>query len=384
MLTTAIGVSDSLDIVDATSTVIKTCREQLGDKNPNAGILFTSRMNIDLDALLQTINDCFPSAKIIGCTTDGEIGYDFGYLEDSVALLLLASDSIQFATSIATNLSQSAVDSFKRAYEDCLDQLESLPVMGITFPDGLSTAGVPIDKAIQQSMGNTFPMFGGTAGDAFQFTGTFQFHQNKVYQDAAPVLLFAGEIEVDSMISIGVEPIGRFYSVDAAKDNIIFTIDGRNAAELYEELLGEYAYERQAIQFPLAIYEEGESGYYLRDPLQLHKDNGSVSFIGNFPEKCKARFITIDREHMLKSADDANSHLLSKAADLVFVFSCTSRKHVLGSQTKQELFKLLQSEQRVPFFGFYCYGEIGPLTVGEPTRFHNDTYVAVGLRFMSP
>lgn len=388
MLTAAIGVSDSLDIDDATSTVIRECRQQLGTTEAQVGIVFTSRMNIDLKVLLRTINQSFPGIQLIGCTTDGEIGSGFGYFEDAVALLLLASDTMQFATAIAPNLSTSATDSYRQAYEQCLQQLDSPPVMGLTLPDGLSTTGVSLDQAIQSAMGNSFPVFGGTAGDAFQFAGTFQFHNSQVYQDAAPLLLFGGDVTYESMINIGVEPIGPFYSIDSVKDNIVYSIEGKKAAEVYEELLGEYTYEQQAIQFPLAIYEDEGTDFYLRDPLNVNKEDGSVTFIGNFPEKCKARFITIDRDHMFKSADDANTYLLTNSpekpsAELVFVFSCTSRKHVLGSQTKRELAKLMQGDTKVPFFGFYCYGEIGPMAKGEPTRFHNDTYVAIGIRSAS-
>ena len=65
---------------------------------------------------------------------------------------------------------------------------------------------------------------------------------------------------------------------------------------------------------------------------------------------------------------------------MILIFSCTSRRHVLGSKTDMEFTLLRSSDRQVPFFGFYCYGEIGPFSVGLLTRFHSDTFASVALR----
>ncbi|WP_457554016.1 hypothetical protein, partial [Desulfobacula sp.] len=50
-----------------------------------------------------------------------------------------------------------------------------------------------------------------------------------------------------------------------------------------------------------------------------------------------------------------------------------------GSETYKDFALLKSSAKQVPFFGFYCYGEIGPFSVGLPTRFHNETVTSVAL-----
>ena len=59
------------------------------------------------------------------------------------------------------------------------------------------------------------------------------------------------------------------------------------------------------------------------------------------------------------------------------IFSCTSRRHTLGTKTNEEFSVFRENAADTPFVGFYCYGEIGTLTLGEPTKFHNDTYIAL-------
>ncbi|THB73354.1 MAG: hypothetical protein D6B25_15250 [Desulfobulbaceae bacterium] len=385
MIYSAIGVSDDVDVDDALASVIKQCTKQLEGRVAQAGILFTSLMDVDHAKILTGVLESFSGIELIGCTTDGEIIPGHGYLEDAIALLLLSSETVEFAAAVATNVSGDTEAAFRSAFKSCQTKLESEPALGIILPDGLSTIAVSLDQAIQRSMGSVFPVFGGTAGDSFKLTQTYQFYQDQVYTDGAPLLLFAGGVDIEMKICSGVEPLGPFLSVDRAEKNTIFTLDGKPAAEVYKEFLGAFIEDRRSIQFPLAIYEENQEGFILRDPLTIDKKSGNVVFIGTISERTRARFVAIDRDGVVKSARDATEHIFEHCdrPDIIFIFSCTSRKHTLGTRTKEEFALLLDRQEQIPFFGFHCYGEIGPLQTGGPTLFHNDTYVAVALKARS-
>jgi hypothetical protein len=384
MIKTAIGVSDDIDVPDALASVIDACKEQLAGDIPQAGILFTSLMDASHKDMLTEINRAFPSIDLIGCTTDGEIVPTHGFLEDSIALLLFSSPDMQIGASIATDLSSNAALSLPKAIRECQNKLTGEPVFGLILPDGLTTIGIDLGTILQSALGKSFPFFGGTAGDSFRLKQTYQFYNNEVYTDAAPIFLFAGDITLESKICSGVKPIGSYYTIDEARANIVTRINGQRAADVYEELLGDYIRERQALQFPLAVYEEGLSGFYLRDPMHIDSETGEITFIGTFPERCRAKFVAIDREKILQSAEEASDYLLADTPDtapeLIMIFSCTSRKHTLGTRAREEFRRLLATDSQIPFFGFYCYGELGPNSVGKPTRFHNDTFVAIAIR----
>ncbi|MDX2445341.1 MAG: FIST C-terminal domain-containing protein, partial [Bacteroidales bacterium] len=230
-------------------------------------------------------------------------------------------------------------------------------------------------------MGKFFPIFGGAAGDHFDLVQTFQFYGGEVYSDAMPILLLGGDLALSASAFTGPLPFGPFHEIDRFEKNIIHSINGKTAHEFYREEFGEVngAY----TNFPLAVYSENEERYFLRNPLKVDKDTGSMSFIGTFPEKCRVRLSQVLREDIRRSAEDANTKILSDLrdheAELILIFSCTSRRHVLGSETDKEFSILRSSAKQVPFFGFYCYGEIGPFSVGLPTRFHSDTFVSVAL-----
>lgn len=386
MIQTAIGISDDIDIGVALEEVFEQCRKQLGSCLPQAGVFFTSCMDADFSEILGRIQREFPGLQLVGCTTDGEISRETGCIEDSLALLLLASDTLEFAVAVATNLSENAHDSYLTAFREACEKLDRKPACAFTFPDGLTTMGIGIDKAIRHAFGESFPVFGGTAGDHYLFTGCYQFCNNQVYSNAAPILIIAGDIELTSAVRTGPLPTGLHFKVDKHKDNVVYQIDGKTTVDFLREHLGEFRDEFS--EFPLAVYENNSTDYYLRDPVYLNKEDGSISFVGTFPEQCTVRLALVSRADVLDAAQQANTCILNTdkgtPPEIIFVFPCTWIRHILGSRTNDTFSALHQAPGRIPFFGFYCYGEIAPFEIGKPSRFHNDTYVIIGLRSKNP
>ena len=165
MIESVYGVSDNLDPLAGVRSVVADCKEQLGDRQPGAGLFFTSCMEADYTKMLAEIHGAFPDIELIGCTTDGEITPARGFTEDSSALILLISENIGFASAIAENISQDAEDSVSEAYQQAKVELGTKPSMALVFPDGLSTMYVPIDAVLRSAIGDSFPIFGGSAGD---------------------------------------------------------------------------------------------------------------------------------------------------------------------------------------------------------------------------
>ncbi|MGB3211226.1 MAG: FIST N-terminal domain-containing protein [Desulforhopalus sp.] len=381
MIQSVIGVSDDIDLTVAIEEVISECTKSLGDLIPQVGILFTSCMKADFPDILNRILQSFPGVELIGCTTDGEINRETGFIEDSISLLLLSSDSVEFSTAIARNLSDNAEASFVTAIADANLRLQSTPVCAFTFPDGLTTINIALGAAIQKSFGKNFPVFGGTAGDRFLFTETYQFHNDRVYSDAAPVLLIAGNLRVTAAVHKGPVPTGLYYRLDRYKNNVVYEIDGKTASSFFRDHLGDY--QEQLSQFPLAVYEKGATDFYLKDPLHVNDEDESITFVGSFPEQCTVRFSLVSQKDALNAANRANFSVLKKETgvepEVIFVFPCASLRHVLGSKTNEKFSLLKKDKRNIPFFGFYCYGEIAPFSIGTPTHFHSDTYVIVAL-----
>jgi len=379
MLYTAIGISDDIDMETSVGQVIEDCLHQLGERHPEIGIVYTSCMDADLGAIGRRISAAFPSAQLIGCTTDGEITAQFGFSEDAVALLLLSADNVRFATSLARDISQFPEESIRQAYVEAREKLDCAPLCAIVLPDGITSIGISLDKLFREIMGDTFPVFGGIAGDHFRLETTYQFYGDQVVTDSMPILLMAGELDLVASVFTGPTPFGPFYQIDSFHKNTIFRINDRSVIDFYRDEYGEYI--EMYTNFPLAVYPNDGENYFLRNPLLVNEEQGTIDFVGNFPENCKVRLTQVLREEILRSAEDANYKLLEglqgREPELVLIFSCTARRHVLGSETDKEVAILRNSGRNIPFFGFYCYGELAPFAIGSPVRFHNETFAAV-------
>ena len=384
MLETVYSVSDDLDPLAGVRRVVAQCNEKLGDRQPSAGFFFTSCMGADYAQMLAEIHAAFPDIELIGCTTDGEISPERGFTEDSSALLLFISEKISFAAGVAENISKIPQESVANGYLQAREKLGTEPALAFVLPDGITTMNLPIEAYLRSEMGEGLPIFGGAAGDGFRIVQTFQFCGEDVFTDAMPLMLMAGDMEISFHISIGPVPYGKYYQVDKADGNIVYKIDGVTALEFYERFYGKYIEARELSFFPLAAYTSDREDFVLRDSVEIDREKGSISFIGRFEMPCRVRITQVTREESLESGHTGYGKVLSafgeKSPDLVLLFSCTSRRHVLGSRTDEEFSVLQRDSARVPFFGFYCYGEIGPFSPNGPVHFHSDTSISVALK----
>lgn len=384
MLTSVCSVSDDLDPMVGVRRVVQECKEQLNGRAAQAGIFFTSCLDVDYGPMLAAIQEAFPGVALIGCTTDGEITPGRGFTEDSSALLLMNSDDVTFSAAVVEGLSGDTTRSVAEAYEEARAKLGAKPAAALVLPDGLTTMGVSIDAVLRSVLGDSVPIIGGSAGDGFRLVQTFQFCDAQVYSDAMPILLMGGNLAVAVDIATGPVPYGDYYSVDRAEGNVIYSIDGVTALEFYERFYGTYIEARELSFFPLAVYSGDTEDFVLRDSIEVSREDGSISFVGRIEGPSRARLTRVTRDETLRSAHQGTQRILSAFGednpDLVLIFSCTSRRHVLGSRTNEEFAVLRAEDQLVPFYGFYCYGEISPFTVGQSVKFHSDTCVSVALR----
>ena len=104
MFFSVIGHSDDIDSDGALDELIEQCTAELGDRVPQAGIMFAGH-EMDHAVLLGGVCDAWPDIELIGCTTDGELSSRLGFRQDSVVLALFGSDRIEFTAGIGQDLS---------------------------------------------------------------------------------------------------------------------------------------------------------------------------------------------------------------------------------------------------------------------------------------
>ena len=381
MLQVAIAQSVELDSSDAVVEALDQCREQLGTLKPQAGLLFAG-IDYDFPVILGKIHDEYPDLELIGCTTDGEISSALGYTDDSVTLTLLCSDILAFKAGVADGVSERSTDTVRKAVDSTVEGFD--PVLCITTPSGLTSNGDLILEGIRQSLGESFPIFGGTAGDQWRFKYTSQFHGNHVFSDAAPFLLISGPLLYSSGVEAGWMPIGQKKVATRSDNRIVYEIGDEKALDFYKHHLGEDIGVGDAgaiSEYPLAVYEKDDESFYLRSSIALDRETGNLTFVGKVPEGSTVQITHSTRDNIVEAV---NKSVRSSVAEypgttplVALCFSCTSRKQVLGTRVGEEYSAYKTSAPGLPVAGFYTYGEIGPLQRGKPARFHNETFISL-------
>lgn len=370
-----VGHGTKLVFEDAVSQAISQCEELLGGKPAKAGIVYTSFMDVEYGVMLDAINRAFPGIRLIGGTTDGELSSHTGFSEQSVVLTLFSSDSVDFVASVGREYSSDPFGVAKAAADEAMAGADEAPRLCLAIPDGLTTIGSPVVESLRAAMGDV-PVFGGTAGDRFRLEKTYQFFDGEVVTDSVVLLFLYGPVVYSSGVSSGWTPIGKQHEIEGAEGNVVRKIGQWTALEFYEHYLGPN--HEVYPQFPLAVHRDDR--FYLRDPLIFNEEDGSIAFVGTFPERCSVQVAEAGRDDLIEAVrdaiDDAMKGFPGSAPEAALIFSCCSRHIILGSRTKEEHGQVAESvDAAIPVSGFYTYGEIGPLVNGGPTEYHNDAFV---------
>ena len=380
-MTVATGHSHDLDSPDAITEALDACAEALGGKVPQAGLLYAG-IDHDFQALLDGVEARYPGLQLVGCTTHGELSSE-GFAEDSVALMLLHSDRVEFGAGVGEGAHADPEGAAHRAVAAAREGLSGPVRLGITAPESLNVDIRAITDALHDALGPEAPVCGGMAGDQVRFERTYQFCNGRVYSDAVPVLLMAGPLRVATGVASGWTPMGDEFRMTKTHGQSIVELDGTPIRDVWEQYCGSFHARGSRNQF--AVYPDGAEGeasreFYLCAPSHFD-DEGRLVMLNPVIEGARIRFADVARDQMLNAAGTSAGAArtgFEGTPDAALVFSCAGRHISLGTQVVRE-HGLLQEHvgAEVPSVGFYTYGEICPLP-GSPTPYtHGTTFVTV-------
>jgi hypothetical protein len=382
MFFSVLGHSDDIDADGALVELIDQCTAELGDRTPQAGIMFAGH-EMDHAVLLSGVCDAWPDIELIGCTTDGELSSRLGFRQDSVVLVLLGSDLIDFAAGVGEHLSGDVAAACDRAIDAARGKANHTPTICLALPESLTASGQAVVEALSEKLGGDVPVFGATSGDGYELTKTYQFHGRDVYTDSVPVLLLSGPLVYSAAVESGWEPLGEPGVVTSSDYTVLHEIDGRPAMEFFRRFLGPDG--APTPEFPLAILDENGAVECLRTALSEHQDEtGAITFLSEVREGAKVQITTADRAAILAGCSASVEKAFAdyphgKSPEVALVFSCCCRRLLLGTRTKEEV-RIVESVLGSDFLvvGFYGYGEIGPPDSSDcVSKYHNETFVSL-------
>lgn len=383
MLKVVVGHSDDPDSKDAVLEVLEQCLSALADVTPQAGILF-SGIDFDYSLILQEIHRVFPAIELIGCTTDGEMSSVLGFQQDSLTLMLFASDTVEIHAGVGFKAQENAIAAAQQAVQQAMQKSQHPTKLCVTIPasytaEGTTTSGESILHGLDLALGQQVPVVGGAAGDQFRFQTTYQFFGTEVFTEALPVLLFSGDLHFSFGIGCGFQPIGQKSIVTRAKGTVLYEIDGKPAIEFYQRYLGDRP---PTAENPLVVYETESGNCYMRVPNTYDAQTGGINFLGNIPEQAVVQITVLSRDQAVEAAATSFKTALDRypgtEPEAVLLFSCCCRRWLLGTRATEE-YQLVKNAlpKPIPICGFYTYGEFAPLEPHGANYYHQETFITL-------
>ena len=337
---------------------LRRLEEALGPGPFALVVLFVSP-DADLDALALRLPGRFGGARVVGCSTAGELSTD-GYAEGEIVAVALPAAHFAADVLLIPDLSVLERDALiGRLIRSRQDLARKAPAFDGEFAflmvDGLSVREDELASALASGLGPV-PLFGGSAGDGTRFRATYVLHEGQALQNAAVLALIRTACGVrvfslDHLIPTQTRMV--VTEADPAR-RIVRQINAEPAAQEYARLLGKDPQQLTTFTFaahPVVVRIGGK--HHVR-AIQQVGEGGDLIF-----------FSAIDEGVVLTLAEprDMVDHLAAEMAALsakgapVAILACDCILRRMEAQEKQKSGAVSAILRQHRVVGFSTYGE---------------------------
>jgi hypothetical protein len=377
--------------------------QSAGVSKPDFVLMFGS-IGYDQRSLVRAVRETTGHAPLSGCSAEGTInGDDADESNFSVLVTAISSEELRWHNGIASGLVEDDSRAVgQRVAQDLLPNLSTETIGLFVFPDGRLEFGVSRDNldnffaGLEESLPSErfLPMWGGGAyAELNNGKPPHQYCDDEVISGGVSYALLSGKAQAGWAISHTVIPIGGERIVTRSKGNVIYEIDNKPAVEVLKEYLPEHALadDRDWIRYAVSLalcfrapsYMKDEE-YVVRGVPAVKMADGSIIVQTEVQEGTSVWFSSRDKEKLATGLDrmaaQIKGQLGGEQPKLVFQFECATRgKMMFRDQEKLQFLRHFRRsvDPDVPWAGYYCAGEIGP--VEEHNNYHLYTSVVLAL-----
>jgi small ligand-binding sensory domain FIST len=179
-------------------------------------------------------------------------------------------------------------------------------------------------------------------------------------------VLFSEDVVVSTRLSQGCSPIGPRHTITDVQQNVLISLDGRAALDVFREDVGDRAWRDLAqsggsLFAGLPVRGADDGDYLVRNLVGIDPVHKLVA-IGDAPEE--GGKIMFCRRDNVSAADDMERMLESMKSGLYrqprggVYYSCIGRGASLFGDESEELNMIREALGDFPLVGFFCNGEI--------------------------
>jgi len=319
------------------------------------------------------LREKFPDAMIVGTSSGGEIAHGQLFVHSTIVSITFFKEAKVKAFVIdASNGNEADLG------KDLRCNIEHI----CTKIAGVLLLGTPLTMDVTKfliglsGLKDTYPIFGGGAGDYGAITKSLIFSNGKYLSKGAVAVVFMGDhIQIESYTYLGWKPISKEMVITEVDGLWVKKIDDKPTFHIYQQYLdiqNDDDFFLNVLEFPLMVKRDGVQ--YARVPKIANEDN-ALMFSADLKEGERVSIGYGNPNIIIDQATEVQSLMATFEPESIFLYSCICRRFLLQNDVDQETKPF---ETIAPTSGFYTYGEFE----GTPSKIHmlNATMVAVGMK----
>ncbi|MDX8393228.1 MAG: FIST N-terminal domain-containing protein [Mariprofundales bacterium] len=369
------------------------------EKPPNMLWCYTADVLQHKD-ILHTLRNAMPQTPMIGSTSCRGIMTDSGFSATGVALLGLWDSDGAFGVGVQSQSEGSnPILVAKKALLQAIDEAqrpgESPSLIWMHSCPGNEELLI---EGIELVVGKNIPIMGGSSADHNMQGEWRQYANFEIWHDAIVIAVLYSSEEISFAFHSGYQPTGNMGIVTRAEDRILYEIDNKPAAEVYDSwsqvLYGNYSPQNDLVRPPVTLSPLGiEIGcsadipyYRLLYPVAVG-EHGSLHLLSIVNVGEQIQHMQSTRAILAERAADIARFVLDRqqwdstqisGALMVYCAGCMLAVEDNMPQMVQEV---QQQWPNIPFAGLFSYGEQGCMFGGENT--HGNLMIAAMVFYKS-
>ncbi len=376
----ASAISEEPSVESAIDECVASLKEQLGNATADLAVVFaSSHYHQNYEAVPQLVRQSLGNGDstplILGCSGGGIIG-NGQEVEQNPALSITAA-SLPDVTLTPFHLASDALpdlDAGPASWEDLLNVSPADAPQFVLLADPYS---FPVQNLI---LGLDFAFagaakIGGLASGGQQQGANALFLGGRVHRSGAVGVAMHGNITIDTVVAQGCRPIGKPMRITQSRRNLLESLDGDTPLNVLRALFPTLTERDQGLMrnslflgvvMDEFIDEPQQGDFLIRNVMGMDDRSGSLAIGEMLKEGQLVQFHLRDAD---TSAQDLAAVLERYAGDNrenevhgALLFSCLGRGQYLYGRPNHDTDLFRDKLGSVPLGGFFCNGEIGPVS----------------------
>ena len=350
---------------------------------PTLAIVFLS-ISQDRKAIRTILDN--EDIRIYGSTTHGEFT-EHGITEKSIAILLLDVHPDHFTILFEEYPEKNYREVTQAVAHQALNKFAH-PAF-LVAGSNMNTDAEELLHGFEDVIGKQVNVYGGMAGDDYNFSDQFVFTNGKESNwGIVALVLDEDKYIIKGKATCGWKPMGTEKTVTKSEGNIVYSIEGVSPLEMTKKYSGLENLNKEnkrieteiAAAFPLQLQRE-QGAPVMRPGLRVNWEDGSFLCSGSVPQGSKVRFSLPPDFDVIEKVIEGCKELKETEipeADATIIYSCGGRLVSLGPLMGKEI-EGVRKVWDVPMAGMFSNAELARATGGN-LEMHNLTTCCVVLK----